>query len=695
MMDHSPKQDITRPTRSKEQEARLGRILNSSANEIYIFDVNDLHFIEVNEGARRNFGFSPAEFSQVTPLDFDFSQLTPLDIMPELTPDSFERFLQPLRNGEIEHINLETIIRRKDGSLYPVDVHLQLLDTDDNPVFVAIVQDITERKLIQQALHESEERFNLAMRGANDGLWDWDIVKDTVYFSPRWKRMLGYEEDELENSFNVWIENVHHDDLPQVQAYIEAYLNKPTMDFSMEFRMRHKDGHYVEILSRAFGIRDEEDRVIRLVGTHVDMTESKHAGALLRESENKFRTIFDSTGDAIMLIKDGTFIDCNKAALNIFNVATRAEFCTYRPGDISPPLQPNGIDSVIMAEGRMAEVERDGSSFFEWNFLPKGGDEFPTEVLLTKMEIDGEPVFEATVRDISERKRADAMLLRRYKELEQAHKDLKDTQAQLLQSEKMASIGQLAAGVAHEINNPVGYVSSNMSSLKIYMAELFQLFSAYQKIEKELPDCDSKSELLALKEKLDLDYLRQDIDDLVDESLEGVHRVKKIVQDLKDFSHVDESEWQYADLHKGLNSTLNIVHNELKYKAEVIKEYGDLPKVVCMASQLNQVFMNLLINASHAIEVKGTVFIRTGQQDEDWVWVEIEDTGKGITPENLLHIFEPFFTTKEVGKGTGLGLSLAYGIIEKHHGRIEVESELGVGTCFRIWLPVENDEIAL
>lgn len=684
MMDHSPKLDITRRTRSKEKEAHLGRTLNSTSNEIYTFDANDLHFVEVNEGALRNLGYSMEEFAH----------LTPLDLKPELTRDSFERLLQPLRTGEVQHINFETVHRRKDASLYPVDVRLQLFRSEEIPVFVAIVQDISERNLIQ-ALHDSEERFELAMRGANDGLWDWDIEGDTIYFSPRWKWMLGYEEDELDNNFDVWAENLHPGDLQRVMDYIERYLNEPKIDFSVEFRMRHKDGHYVDILSRAFGMRDEDHRVVRLVGTHVDITQNKHIDKLLRESENKFRTIFDSTGDAIMLVKDGTFIDCNKAALNIFNIETRAEFCTYRPEDISPPLQPNGIDSVIMAEGRMAEVVRDGSSFFEWNFLRKGGDEFPTEVLLTKMEIDGEPVFEATIRDISERKRADTMLLRRYKELEQAHKDLKDAQAQLLQSEKMASIGQLAAGVAHEINNPVGYVSSNMSSLKIYMAELFQLFSAYQKIEKELPDCESKSELLALKEKLDLDYLQQDIVDLVDESLEGVHRVKKIVQDLKDFSHVDESEWQYADLHKGLNSTLNIVHNELKYKAEVIKEYGDLPKVVCMASQLNQVFMNLLINASHAIEVKGTVFIRTGQQDEDWVWVEIEDTGKGITPENLLHIFEPFFTTKEVGKGTGLGLSLAYGIIEKHHGRIEVDSELGVGTRFRIWLPIENDEIDL
>ena len=151
---------------------------------------------------------------------------------------------------------------------------------------------------------------------------------------------------------------------------------------------------------------------------------------------------------------------------------------------------------------------------------------------------------------------------------------------------------------------------------------------------------------------------------------------------------MDEATWEIADVHHGINSTLNIVHNELKYKAEVIKEYGELPTIYCLPSQLNQVFMNLLVNAGHALQDKGKIFIRTGVQGGDHVWIEIEDTGAGIPPQNLKRIFEPFFTTKEVGKGTGLGLSLAYGIIEKHQGTIEVDSEQGRGTRFRILLPV-------
>jgi signal transduction histidine kinase len=191
-----------------------------------------------------------------------------------------------------------------------------------------------------------------------------------------------------------------------------------------------------------------------------------------------------------------------------------------------------------------------------------------------------------------------------------------------------------------------------------------------------------------LREKLDLDFLREDISALMSESGHGIARVKKIVQDLKDFSHTDENEeWQWTDLHQCLESTLNVVWNEIKYKAEVIRQYGELPQVECLPFQLNQVFMNLLVNAAHAIEERGIIFLRSGTLGGG-VWIEISDSGSGIPPENLNRIFDPFFTTKPVGKGTGLGLSLSWGIVEKHGGRINVASEPGTGTTFRLWLPV-------
>ena len=263
---------------------------------------------------------------------------------------------------------------------------------------------------------------------------------------------------------------------------------------------------------------------------------------------------------------------------------------------------------------------------------------------------------------------------------------MEEAQNQILQSEKLAAIGQLAAGVAHEINNPIGFVNSNLGTLKGYVDSLLKLIDTYEQCEAE-HDVHSQP-IAATRRDIDLDFLRSDIVALLSESRDGLERVKKIVQDLKDFSHVDEAAVQEADLNAGLESTLNVVWNELKYKATVVKEYGELPPVRCIPGQLNQVFMNLLVNAAQAIEERGTITLRSGRE-ADQVWIEVQDTGHGMPPEVKTRVFEPFFTTKPVGKGTGLGLSLAYDIVvKKHGGAIDIDSKLGRGTTFRIWLPV-------
>lgn len=257
---------------------------------------------------------------------------------------------------------------------------------------------------------------------------------------------------------------------------------------------------------------------------------------------------------------------------------------------------------------------------------------------------------------------------------------LEQANRQLLQSEKMAAIGQLAAGVAHEINNPVGYVYSNLQSLQSYLADLFRLTDA-------VDTAQSVEDLRQIRKSIDYDYLRADLEDLLRESREGIERVKVIIAAMKDFSHIEEEEFRPADIHRGMDTTLNVVNNELKYKAEVVRDYGDLPEVECILSQINQVVMNLLVNAAHAMEAAGTITLRT-RQEGDCVIIQVADTGKGIEQAHLNRIFEPFFTTKPVGKGTGLGLSLSFNIVEKHHGQISVESTPGQGTTFTIQLPI-------
>jgi len=278
----------------------------------------------------------------------------------------------------------------------------------------------------------------------------------------------------------------------------------------------------------------------------------------------------------------------------------------------------------------------------------------------------------------------------RTEELEKVIAELKSTQQQMLQQEKMASIGQLTAGIAHELNNPIGFIASNIATLGKYCDKLLKYMEAQQKaLLPELPDPDSSKQLHALRRQMKIDHIVKDIPEMNRETMEGVERIKSIVRDLKCFSRIDEAGQKLADINKCLDSTLNIAHNELKYKTTVILEYGELPQLRCYPQQLNQVFMNLLVNAAQAIDTQGVVTVRT-RHEGDLIYVAISDTGSGIQQEVKEHIFKPFFTTKESGKGTGLGLSISNEIVRNHGGEIRVSSEPGKGSTFTVILPLNG-----
>jgi signal transduction histidine kinase len=260
---------------------------------------------------------------------------------------------------------------------------------------------------------------------------------------------------------------------------------------------------------------------------------------------------------------------------------------------------------------------------------------------------------------------------------------LDEATKRLVQSEKLASLGELAAGVAHEINNPVGYVSSNLTSLQKYLA-------VYDKV-LDAPEADTP-DMAALKQKNNYAFIRDDLQNLVKETQEGVGRVKAIIQDLKDYARTNvATHFVASDIHVGLKSTLNIARNQLKDRAQVHVHLGDLPLVECTPSQIDQVFLNLIVNAAQAMPPgkMGTIDIRTTCH-EPHVCIEVQDDGPGIAPEVLKKIFDPFFTTKDPGTGTGLGLSVSQNIIQQHGGTLEVHSTLGVGTTFKITLPIKR-----
>ncbi|MCB9480887.1 MAG: GHKL domain-containing protein [Desulfobacteraceae bacterium] len=287
----------------------------------------------------------------------------------------------------------------------------------------------------------------------------------------------------------------------------------------------------------------------------------------------------------------------------------------------------------------------------------------------------------------------ESIILEKTQNLESTVRRLKTAQSQLVQSEKMASIGQLSAGIAHEINNPLGFIKTNFSTLQQYAQEIIKLLRYYEKLESAKAEKfeDYIKKIHTLKKEMDFEFIKNDIQCIFDETKEGIDRILSIIADLKFFAHRETTEKIPVDIHQCIDSTLNVIHNEIKYKANIVKEYGKLPKIRCYPQRINQILTNLIINSAQAIQKTGTITIRTFIENNYCV-IKISDTGDGIPANIRDKIFDPFFSTKPVGQGTGLGLHVVYDLVKKHSGKIKLESEEKKGTSFFIYLPLEKDE---
>jgi len=405
----------------------------------------------------------------------------------------------------------------------------------------------------------------------------------------------------------------------------------------------------------------------------------------LHDSEKRYRSLIETMKDGLATQdEDGNLIFVNKSLCQMLE---------YSKDELigKPAIELYDEVNRDIFNNKMLKRKTGISQSYEIEFTCSDGRKIPTIV-------SGQPIL-----DVDGQYKGSFAVITDISELKHAEEDKKKIETQLLQSEKMASVGQLAAGVAHEINNPTGFVSSNLRSLSEYTKDISELTGEYRKLIAELQKTMPKNEDLqpiskqvkrinTLEAKVDIDFIMNDISELIKESREGTDRIKTIVADLKNYAHPGEDKPQFTDINNNLDSTLNMVWNELKYKAKVIKDYGNLPEVKCYPQQLNQIFANLLVNAAQAIEEQGEIFIST-IPDDGFVKISIKDTGLGIPEENLSKVFDPFFTTKEVGKGTGLGLNVAYNIIQKHKGSINVESKADKGTTFTIRIPVEMESI--
>ncbi|MEG4120651.1 PAS domain S-box protein [Microcoleus sp. N9_B4] len=695
-------------------------------------------------------------------------------------------------------------------------------------------------------LMQTEERWQLALKGNNDGIWDWNLQTQKLFVSERFKEITGYEDSDISDYNNKWNRSLHPDDLAISQQLLQEHLERKTPHYITEYRLWCYNSAYKWILSRGQALWDASGKAVRMVGSITDITERKQAEEALRESEARFHKLSANLPGIIyqfLLCPDGSFSfpyisaacrelfelepedvlknaalvtdlihpeDCQnhdesiaisaqtlqpwqwegrlvlpsgkvrwfqtnsrpeakengdilwdgitvdvtdrkqaELALqesqqfiqkvasatpgilylydleeqrNIYANTSLLALLGYTLDDITamdsslmPQLiHPEDLPKIVKHHASFAGIEDGETREIEYRVRAADGQLLwlqSRDTIFSRNEDGQAKVIIGVSQDITTRKQAEEALRQsegrereKARDLESALRSLRSTQTQLIQTEKMSSLGQLVAGIAHEINNPVNFIHANIDYLNQYTKQLLDLVTLY---EQEYPDPNSK--IVDRIQEIDLDFMAEDLRKVMGSMQVGTDRIRQIVLSLRNFSRLDESAMKPVDIHAGIESTLLILQHRLKShdsrpEIEVIKEFGKVPLVECYASQLNQVFMNIIANAIDAIEEQyqklsvreadtksGCITISTGVTPQNTVRVEISDNGTGI-PEGIVdQIFNPFFTTKAVGKGTGLGMSIAHSIVvEKHKGKIECISSIGCGTTFKIEIPIDK-----
>ena len=542
-----------------------------------------------------------------------------------------------------------------DGEVGHISVRYFIIKDDQGRTIGAYGtnQDITDRKRAEISLRESEEKLNVMANAALDAIMVIDDEGKIVFWNEAAGKMFGYSKENAigKDLHKLLAPQRYYQDFKRGFAEFNQSGSGAIMGHALQMTaIRGNNEEFpVEISISKMKIKDKW----HAVGMVRDITEQLQAREMQTKLVSQY-TAMINTVPALIYIKDKElkYVEVNETFCTLIG-KTKSEIIGKTVIDVYPPdiAEIQGkLDLNIINEGKSIINHEVKVSYFR--------DE-ETWISITKVPLKndkGEIIgLVGMIQDVTE------------------HHKSRD---QLIQSDKLAAIGTLAAGVAHEINNPIGYINSNLNSMNKYLKKISQFSEAIRKYD-------------AAKWS-DLQEMLGDFGDAVNESIEGANRVKKIVADLKTFSRVDRAEKAMANINEGIESTLNIVWNEIKYTCKVEKELGDLPILYCVPNQLNQVFLNLIINAGQAISGNQGLIKIKSWADEKNIYVSIGDNGVGIPEENLKRIFEPFYTTKEVGKGTGLGLGLAYDIVKKHRGHISVESKLGVGTVFTVTLPREG-----
>jgi len=500
-------------------------------------------------------------------------------------------------------------------------------------------------------------------------------------------------------NYPALLKMIHPHNREAFNQTIHDSLNKTITKHDIYYRVKTKSNQYKWIVSRGQTIEDQNGHVERIVGTFTEITRSKQMYEELLKGEMRYRSLIEFLPDAIFVYHNGTVLFSNTKAAEMLGWKTIDDVIGKQIYDY---IHPDYHEIAKKRLKLLEEGKREILPKFEQRIVRDDGTTIDIEVISASVLYNDLPSIITVARDITDRKETDKKLKGSYRQLEQALEQLKETQAQLIQQEKLAGIGQLAAGIAHEINNPLGFILSNFDTLEKYFMKYKAVLDKYTEIKDKYKENDIQNKEATIQEVEDLykknkiAFINQDLEELFQETKEGIDRVAEIVRGLRLFSRVDRlNDFEEYDLNEGIRNTLMIAKNEIKYFAKVEEDLQSIPTIQAMGGAINQVLLNILLNAVYAIKEKntetlGVISVKTYDQ-QDCVYCEIEDTGTGIDEKHLRSIFNPFFTTKPEGKGTELGLSIAYDIVvNKHHGDISVKSQKGIGTTFTICLPTRQ-----
>lgn len=498
------------------------------------------------------------------------------------------------------------------------------------------------------------------LEAAGDGLMDWDFRSGGISYSDRWKAILGHEPTQLEDSPALWLELSHPDDRAEVDRKLIEHMDA-LWPFVHTWRLRHCDGSWRWLLARAVTLRNDQGLIERLLLVFSDISDRVFA-------ERRLAGLVSAIPDFILRVTvDGTIVDA-RLPLGVTNMGEEpprgVNLAEWAPSkDFAPTL----LESVcrVAASGR--------SESLELRCLDATRTEYEAHVASSS---DGEAV--CVLRDVTARRQFEA---------------------QVQQSQRLESIGQLAAGIAHEINTPIQFVSDSLHFLRESVQAMRTVLAEYRKVVDVAGDPAELGEFIEhvrqTEEEQDLAFIEENVGPSAERAADGLERVTTIVRSMKEFAHPGQDSKSPVDLNRAITTTVTIARSEYKYVADVEMELGEIPTVPCFAGEINQAVLNIVVNAAHAIGdvvkdsgERGRITIKTFRDDKH-VAISISDTGRGI-PEAIQHrIFDPFFTTKEVGKGTGQGLSLARAtIVQKHQGTLTFETSKDKGTTFLIRLPI-------